>query len=528
MNESHENRRIGRSAAIIGAATMLSRIFGLVRDILFAQLFGTSLTADAFNLAYRLPTFLRRVFGEGVMNAAFIPTFTQHRIDHGEEESSRLASQVFWSLSILLGAAVFIAMMAAPYLVALFARGWAGDAEKLELTTHITRLIFPYVFLVGLAVLVMGMLFARRRFVAASLSPTVFSVGWVAGALFALFYAEDTGPRLDYYCYGLLAGSLGQFLVQLPALRRAGIALTLWQGPRMPELRIIGSLMLPGIAGLAVVQINSLADTIFATLLPTGSVTALSLGNRVMLLPLAIFATAVSSAALPTLSDQVHRDGPERAKASVSFSLRFLLFFLIPSTVGLWLLARPIIRLLFLRGEFNEESLTMTSAALGYYAIGLIAFGCLKAVAPYFFSMRDTRTPVVAGAVAMAVNIIMNLLLYKPMGVTGLALATSVAGFVNIALLLAILARRHGWLESPVAMPALRMSAAALFMVPAIQWIAPLLEPAAEAGIGGQLVHVGGAIGAGLLAYGAASLVLARDTIREVIASLLGRNLSRR
>ncbi|NNE07574.1 MAG: murein biosynthesis integral membrane protein MurJ [Gemmatimonadetes bacterium] len=507
---------------------MLSRIFGLVRDILFAQLFGTSLAADAFNLAYRLPTFLRRVFGEGVMNAAFIPTFTQHRIDQGEEESSRLASQVFWALSILLGGAVLLAMVAAPWLVALFARGWAGEPEKLALTTHITRLIFPYVFLVGLAVLVMGMLFARRRFLAASLSSTIFSLGWVAGAVVALTFAEETGPRLDYYCYGLLAGSLGQFLVQLPALRNAGITLTRWRGPRMPELRIIGNLMLPGIAGLAVVQINSLADTIFATLLPTGAVTALSLGNRVMLLPLAIFATAVSSAALPALSNQVHTDGPVRAKASVSFSLRFLLFFLIPSTVGLWLLARPIIRLLFLRGEFDEESLTMTAAALGFYAIGLIAFGCLKAVAPYFFSMRDTRTPVVAGAVAMVVNIIMNAALYKPMGVTGLALATSVAGFVNLALLLAILARRHGWLESPVALPAVRMSLAALFMVPAIQWISPLLEPAPGSGTPAQLAHVGGTIGAGLLAYGAASLIVARDVTREVFASLFGRALSRR
>ncbi len=411
MKPREENTAIGRAAGKIGAATFLSHVFGMVRDILFAALFGTSLYADAFNLSFSLPSFLRRVFGEGVMNAAFVPVFSQFRLRRGEKDASRLASNAFFTLALFLILSIAIAVLFAPWLVDLFARGWRGDPERMAVAVRLTRLLFPYVFFVGLAVLVMGMLNAVRHFTLPALSPVIFNLGMIGAALLAFRLPPEGTSRIDLFCGGVIAGSFGQLLIQLPMLRRKGIRIRPVFHPADPEIRAIGALMIPGVLGIAVIQINLLVDTVFATFLPEGSVTALRFGNRVMLLPLAIFATAVASASLPSLSTQVAEGGADRAKGTLAYSLRFLFFFLLPAAAGLMVLCRPVIRLIFVRGAFDGgRSLDLTASTLLLYCVGLFAYGGIKGVAQVFFSLRDTRTPVVVGAVAMVANVIFNLM----------------------------------------------------------------------------------------------------------------------
>jgi len=520
-----EHAAIGRSAGTIGAATLLSHVFGMGRDVLFAFLFGTSLQADAFNLAFSVPQFLRRLFGEGVMNAAFVPVYTQHRIAKGDEEASRFGSNALVVLTILLVLLAALAAWAAPFLVGLYARGWREDALRMEAAVRFTRLLFPYLLFIGPAVLVMGILNALRRFAIPALSPVAWNIGIVAFGFAALALPKSGYARMDLFCAGILFGSVLQLLVQVPELRRAGFRFRPRVDLGSPELRAVGALMLPGVLGLAVVQINVLVDTLFATLLDEGSVTALRLGNRVMFLPLAVFATAVASASLPSLSAQVAEEGIERAKRTLSYTLRLLFFLLIPATIGLMILRRPIIRLLFVRGEFDAgSSLDLTSTALLLYSLGLFAFGGVKGVSQVFFSMRDTRTPVVVGAIAAGANILFDLLLYRPLAVGGLALATSLAGMANFFLLLGLLVRRHGRLGGPsLAGSSLRTLGSSLVMGVVLWIVSGRLDPGGEPTLAAQLLHVGGSIAAGLLAFLLASLVLGRRELAEIRTAVLRR-----
>ncbi|MFH1679434.1 MAG: murein biosynthesis integral membrane protein MurJ [Candidatus Eisenbacteria bacterium] len=522
-----EHAEIGRSAGKIGAATLLSHVFGMGRDILFAFLFGTSLQADAFNLALSVPQFLRRLFGEGVMNAAFVPVYTQHKIAKGDEEASRFGSNVLVVLVLVLVLLVLFAIAAAPLLVGLYARGWRDDPARMDAAVRFTRLLFPYLLFIGPAVLVMGILNALRHFTIPALSPVAWNIGILAFGAAAIALPRSGYARMDLFCAGILFGSVLQLLVQLPRLRKTGFRFRPHIDLGSPELRAVGALMLPGVLGLAVVQINVLVDTFFATLLSEGSVTALRLGNRVMFLPLAVFATAVASASLPSLSAQVAEEGIEKAKRTLSYTLRLLFFLLVPASVGLMVLRRPIIRILFVRGAFDAgDSLDLTSTALLLYSLGLFAYGGVKGVSQVFFSLRDTRTPFVVGAVATGVNVLFDFLLYRPLAVGGLALATSLAGIANFLLLLGLLVRRHGGLGGPPLFGSfLRTLASSLVMGAAVWGTGGLLEPAGAPTLPAQILHVGGSIAAGLVAFLAAALFLCRRELSEIREAFLRRPL---
>ncbi|MFH1277810.1 MAG: murein biosynthesis integral membrane protein MurJ [Candidatus Eisenbacteria bacterium] len=520
-----EHAEIGRSAGKIGAATFVSHIFGMVRDVVFAFLFGTSLYADAFNLAFSMPQFFRRLFGEAVMNAAFIPVFTQHRIAKGEREAWRFGSNALTVLSILLVLSVVAALLFAPAVVRLYAAGWRGEPERIDAAVRLTRILVPYLLFIGPAVLVMGILNGLRHFTVPALSPVVWNVGIIAFALVAWKAPAEGTARIDLFCAGVVVGSLGQLLVQIPTLRSKGFRFTPHVDLRSPELRAVGKLMLPGVVGLAVVQVNTLVDTFFATLLSEGSVTALRLGNRVMLLPLAIFATAIASASLPSLSAQVALDGVERAKRTLAYSLRMLFFLLIPASVGLMALRRPIIQLLFVRGAFDAgRSLDLTSTALLLYSAGLFAYGGVKGVSQVFFSMRDTRTPVVAGGIALAANILFDFLLYRPLGVGGLALATALAGAANFFLLLGALVRRTGPLGGHLLSSSFRITLSALGMGAALWLVDGRLRPTVPT-LPAQIVHVAGTILIGGGVYVGLAALLCRRELADVKAALLRRPL---
>ena len=446
---------VTRSATRIGAATMLSRVFGLARDTCFAILFGTAFVADAFNLAFLLPNFFRRIVGEGNLNPAFIPVFAQVRERGGDEAAAQFLRRVLGALLVVLVALCAIGMLAASPLVRLYAHDWESDPEGFAFAVRLLRILFPYLLFAGGAALASAALNARRHFAVPALAPILINVCFLLGGLAALAF-DTLEDRAVAFAWGGLAGGLGAWIVQLPQMRTLGLPIGPAWGPGDADVRRVAALMLPGFVALGVTQLNLFVDTLLALRLEEGSLSALRLGNRVMLLPLGVVGVAVSTASLPALALRAARADRTALLDTLSYTLRLLLTLLVPAAVGLVLLAEPITALLFQYGEFTaERSTPMTAAALAFYALGLPAYGLVKGLAQGFYAVQDTRTPVATSAISMIANVILNLALMGPMGLRGLALATSIAAWLNVALLFARLAGRVG----PVAAGPLRASA---------------------------------------------------------------------
>ena len=446
---------VTRSATRIGAATMLSRVFGLARDTCFAILFGTAFVADAFNLAFLLPNFFRRIVGEGNLNPAFIPVFAQVRERGGDEAAAQFLRRVLGALLVVLVALCAIGMLAASPLVRLYAHDWESDPEGFAFAVRLLRILFPYLLFAGGAALASAALNARRHFAVPALAPILINVCFLLGGLAALAF-DTLEDRAVAFAWGGLAGGLGAWIVQLPQMRTLGLPIGPAWAPGDADVRRVAALMLPGFVALGVTQLNLFVDTLLALRLEEGSLSALRLGNRVMLLPLGVVGVAVSTASLPALALRAARADRTALLDTLSYTLRLLLTLLVPAAVGLVLLAEPITALLFQYGEFTaERSTPMTAAALAFYALGLPAYGLVKGLAQGFYAVQDTRTPVATSAISMIANVILNLALMGPMGLRGLALATSIAAWLNVALLFARLAGRVG----PVAAGPLRASA---------------------------------------------------------------------
>ena len=446
---------VTRSATRIGAATMLSRVFGLARDTCFAILFGTAFVADAFNLAFLLPNFFRRIVGEGNLNPAFIPVFAQVRERGGDEAAAQFLRRVLGALLVVLVALCAIGMLAASPLVRLYAHDWESDPAGFAFAVRLLRILFPYLLFAGGAALASAALNARRHFAVPALAPILINVCFLLGGLAALAF-DTLEDRAVAFAWGGLAGGLGAWIVQLPQMRTLGLPIGPAWAPGDADVRRVAALMLPGFVALGVTQLNLFVDTLLALRLEEGSLSALRLGNRVMLLPLGVVGVAVSTASLPALALRAARADRTALLDTLSYTLRLLLTLLVPAAVGLVLLAEPITALLFQYGEFTaERSTPMTAAALAFYALGLPAYGLVKGLAQGFYAVQDTRTPVATSAISMIVNVILNLALMGPMGLRGLALATSIAAWLNVALLFARLAGRVG----PVAAGPLRASA---------------------------------------------------------------------
>ncbi|HMB69538.1 MAG TPA: murein biosynthesis integral membrane protein MurJ [bacterium] len=448
MGDGERDRRetagITRSAARVGAATMISRVFGLARDTAFAVLFGTGFVADAFNLAFLVPNVFRRLVGEGNINPSFIPVFTEIRERRGPEEAGRFLKRVAGVLLAGVTALVILGMLFAGPVVHLYARDWKSNPGDFDLAVGLLRLLFPYLLFAGGAALASAALNARRHFAVPALAPVLLNVFFLLGAAAALTY--DTLPeRITAFAWGGLAGGLAAWMVQIPKMRAMGLPAGLEWRPADPDVRRVGALMVPGVIALGVTQMNLFVDTLLALRLEEGSLTALRLGNRVMLLPLGVIGVAVSTAALPTLSQRAAEQDRNALLETLAHTLRLLNTLLLPAAVGLVILAGPIVALLFQYGEFTaDRSTPMTAAALLYYSLGLPAYGLVKGLAQGFYSVQDTRTPVKIAAVAMVANIALNLLLMGPLGLRGLALATSLSAWLNVALLARVFTARVG------------------------------------------------------------------------------------
>lgn len=438
---SSEHHHVGRAAGVVGAMTLLSRVFGFLRDLVIAMKFGTSMSADAFFVAFRIPNMQRRVLGEGAVNAAFIPVFSELLNQKGENAAWKMTGILFNIFIFLLLALTLFMMVFAPQIIMLFAPGFTDEPAKFELTVTLTRWMSPYLLFIGLAALCMGILNVYKVFALPAVAPVLLNISMI---LATLYLAPQMDDPIMGLAIGVLIGGVLQLLIQLPETCRKGFHFVRSINWRDPEVMKISKLMVPVIFGLAVYEINLMVDTLLASLLQGGSVSYLYYGNRLVQLPLGIFAVALSVAILPTLSGQAARGNIAELVKTIGFGIRFILFITLPATVALIILRFPIINTLWERGEFQREATEGTAIALLYYAVGLCAFAGVKVITPAYYSLQDTRTPVKIGAFTMVLNIILNLLLMGPLAHGGLALATSIAALCNAYLLIHFLRKRLG------------------------------------------------------------------------------------
>lgn len=442
-----DKRQILKSASIITIVTIFSRILGYVRDQRITLLLGTTLSADSFVLAYRIPNLLRRLVGEGAMSASFIPVFTSYLAEKPRDEVWGFANRLFWTLALVLAVLTVLGIVFSPAVIQTFTWG-SQDRVEWQEAILLNRIIFPYVFFIGLAALAMAILNCFQTFGLPAATPILLNVAIIAFSIGAVWrYFERPAVAL---AVGVLVGGALQFLVQVPSLVRRGMRFPFGISFRHPGIRSVARLMLPAFFGIGVAQINFFVDFFFATAakMPRGSVTALYVADRVMELVLGGYAIAVATAILPMMSHQAAAKDYEALKRTLAFSLRIVSFITIPAAVGMMIMREPIIRVLFQHGAFMAESTKLTARALLYYAAGLPAFAAVKLVVPAFYSTQDTKTPVRIAAFTLVLNIAFNTLFlvtfFRTFQNGGPALATSLAGYFNVLALFAIFRWRHG------------------------------------------------------------------------------------
>jgi putative peptidoglycan lipid II flippase len=435
-----EHRHLLKSASLISAFTIVSRIFGYIRDSRIAFLLGAGTAADAYTTAYRIPNLLRRLVGEGAVSAAFIPIFARYIAENQEEDAWEFANTMLTVIMIGLTVITIAGILLSPQLVRLFASGFSETPGKLELTAALNRIMFPYIFMVSLSALSMGVLNSFHRFGAPAFAPVVLNLTMIVFSFLGGMFGDV--PRT--LAVGVIAGGILQVAIQLPALMRSGWKIRFKVDFNHPGVRRVIKLMGPVVFGVGILQINVLVDTQFASYLAEGSVTALHIADRVMELVLGVYAVAVSTVILPLLSRQAAMRQMTELKSTLNFATRLILFITVPASVGLILLRREIIEVLFQHGDFDAASTALTAWALPFFALGLSAFSMVKVVVPAFYALQDTRTPVKIAFIAMFVNIGLNFLFIRPLQNGGPALATTVSAFFYAMTLLAIFYRRYG------------------------------------------------------------------------------------
>jgi len=514
-----------RSAGVIGIATMTSRVLGLIRDQVLAYFFGAGDAMDAFRIAFRIPNVLRDLFAEGALSAALVPTFTRAFVNGNRATAWRLASNVIGMLLIVSAAVVLTGIVLAEPLVNMYAGGFRAVPGKIELTVHLTRLMFPFLGLVAVAAVLMAMLNALHRFFIPALSPAMFNVATIVCAITFVPMAPRLGIQpIVAIAVGTLIGGLGQILLQWPAIRREGFRYEPVLDVRDPWLREIGRLLVPGVAGLAAVQINLFVNSWLAAGLGTGAVSWLDYAFRLMYMPIGLFGISIATASLPTISAHAATADDSGVRQAVSSGLRLMLMLNVPATVGLIVLARPIVSLIFEHGRFTAADTAATAAALAYYAPGLVGYSAVKLISPAFYAMGNSRIPVIASGASVLLNIGLNLMLVRTLGHRGLALGTAMAALLNAGILLWLLRARLGGLEGRRTLKAIaKISFASVAMAVAAYYAERALHiPFGGRDVLAQGIRVFGAIGIALAVLAAATHVLGLEEFEQVRRRALG------
>jgi putative peptidoglycan lipid II flippase len=440
-----KSRSLAGAAGSISAATMVSRVLAMGREMVMSKYFGAGYYTDAFNVAFRVPNLLRDLFAEGALSSAFVPTFIRIRKEKGNEEAWRLANLVLNSLVVILAAVTLLFYFGASWFVYLLAAGSTATPGKFELTVQMTRIMSPFLLCVALAAAVMGMLNANGRFFVPAMAPSSFNVcSILAGILLSPIMPRFGLAPVVSMAIGALVGGASQFFVQVPTAYRMGFRYQPMLDFKDPGLRQIGRLMLPAIVGLSATQVNIAVDTQLAIGYGDGPVSYLNYAFRLMQLPIGLFGVAIATSTLATVSLHAAQNNIVKLRDTVASSLRLAACLTFPATVGLILFRSEIIELLYERGQFLPSDTVETSKVLLLYALALFAYSAVKILVPTFYALNDTRTPVRWSVVTVAVKVAVNFLLIVWLGFIGLALATAIASWLNFLLLARSFKRRTG------------------------------------------------------------------------------------
>lgn len=503
-----------RSVATVGSLTMVSRLFGFARDMLTAAILGAGPVADAFFVAQRLPNLFRSLFAEGAFSAAFVPLANRTLVEGGETALKDFAEQAYAVLFAALLVFVILGELFMPWVMNAIAPGFSADPVKFELVVNLTRITFPYLLFISLTALQGGLLNTVDRFAAAAATPVLLNLFLIAGLLTMAALHWTGGTVL---AWALTASGIAQFLWLMGSCAQAGLRLRL-RWPRLtPQVTQTLKIMGPGVLGAGVTQLNLLISTALASLLPGGSVSYLYYADRLNQLPLGVVGIAVATAILPPLSRQVRAGDDAAAVTTQNRGLELALLLTLPAAAALAILALPILATLFERGAFGPREAAATASALIAYAIGLPAFVLVKVLAPAFFARHDTKTPVKVAIIAMATNLILTLFLMRFWQHVGVAIALSAAGWLQAAILLVLLTRRgHFHFDARARANLPRIALATLGMGLILLALRAMLEPALAGAMATRLAALAGLVTAGIVAFGALTLLLGVTGWREL------------
>jgi putative peptidoglycan lipid II flippase len=449
---SAQDRQIStRATGVVGIAVMCSRVLGLIREQVFAGLFGAGKNLDAFLMAFRLPNLLRDLFAEGALSTAFITTFSRKIATEGDASAWRLANKIATLTAIFMGALTLLGIVFAPQLVDLLTWG-SWPADKTALTILLTRIMWPFILLVSLAALVMGMLNAKHVFGPPAMASSYFNLGSIMGGVVIGWWLDPHfGARsLTGLAIGTLIGGTWQLAAQFPSLGRVGYKYRADFQWRDEGVRTVLSLMGPAVIAASAVQVNVLVNSGFAASLGNGPVSWLNIAFRLMQLPLGIFGVAVGTVTLPLISRNAARGDTPAFRSALAHALRLVLLLTIPAAIGLIILARPIISVIYEHGRFDARATEQTAAALQFYAIGLAAYAAIKVLAPAFYALDKRFLPMLVSLLSILVNFALNwFFMFKiKLGHRGLALSTSLVALINFLLLYTMMRRHAGRLET--------------------------------------------------------------------------------
>lgn len=441
-------RKLLKSTLVVGLMTTLSRILGLVRDVLVGAMFGPGAGVDAFIVAFRIPNFLRRIFAEGGFSQAFVPVLSEYRERRGQAQVNALVEHTAALLASWLCVTTVVGVLAAPLLIWIFAPGFSGEEEKRTLAAWMLRITFPYILFISLTAMAGGILNTYRRFAAPAFTPVLLNLSLIGCALWLTPYFPP-GQQVVALAWGVFIAGVAQLLFQFPFLLKLGLLrFPRFNRDRAGVGRII-TLMIPTLFAVSVTQVNLLVDTAIASFLETGSISWLYFSDRLMEFPLGVFGIALATVILPSLSAEHTGKDNAAFNRTLDWALRWVMLVALPAAAGLMLLGAPLLTALFQYNEFTPHDVRMAHHSLVMYAVGLPAFILVKVLSSGFFSRQDTKTPVKVAVVAMVANIVLNLLLVFPLAHAGLALATSLSACINAALLYRILRRKKGFDTEP-------------------------------------------------------------------------------
>ena len=504
--ETALSTKLLRSTFTVGGMTLLSRVFGLLRDITLATLFGATGGTDAFLVAFKIPNFMRRLFGEGAFSLAFVPVLSEYREKHDKAVLKDLVNHVAGTLGGFLLVFSVLGMVFAPAVVYIFAPGFSGNEGQLALTADLLRITFPYIFFIALVAFAGGILNSFHQFAVPAFTPVLLNICLIASAFFLAPYFDEPLMAL---AWGVAIAGVMQLLIQFPSLIKLG----LMPRPKIKRghegVKKIIKLMIPAIFGSSVAQINLLLDTVIASFLAVGSITWLYYSDRLLEFPLGVLGIAIATVILPTLSQQHARASADQFNQTLNWALRLVVLVAIPAGVGLFILASPILSSLFEYGKFTTSDTYFASLSLMAYMLGLPAMIIIKILAPGYYARQDTRTPVKIGIIAMVCNMAMNIAFVVPLVMfdyeaphIGLALATSLSAYINAFLLYSGL-RKTGIFHPQDGWPAwiFKILIASTAMAAIVIWLSPDAAQWSQWQVMGRLSNLAIIIVAGALTY---------------------------